>query len=174
MDSTFSHLVGLIRATKVPVSVLLGVTRERIEEETTQDAATLREFLAARASSKNSRIARDAGETLSVDAVSTILGIGTAAVHKAKDEGRILAYQEVGKRSYLFPLFQFEDRAVATWVVELINIVGDGFAVLHFLTVKRKSLHNRSFLNTILTANSETSRKKAVEATLTAARNIQA
>src|SRR5436305_1182319 len=104
---TLDLVVELIRSMKVPVDQLLRVTKERIEETHTEDAKTLTAFLSNRAASKDGLIARASGEAISAETVGAILNIGKAAVHKAKDEGRLLAYQEPGKRFYLFPAFQF-------------------------------------------------------------------
>ncbi len=179
MASTTTHplptldlVIALIRSVKVPVEELLRVTRERIEETHSDDAKVLTAFLANRAASKDGLIARAAGEAISADAVGTILGIGKAAVHKAKDEGRILAYQEPGKRFYLFPVFQFEGAAVALWVPELIGLVGHGFAALHFLTVKRKSLKGDCFLQRIQKTATGAAREENIAAMLKAAHKL--
>ena len=169
---TLDLVIELIRSVKVPVEELLRVTRERIEETHSDDAKVLTAFLANRAASKDGLLARAAGEAVSAESVGTILSIGKAAVHKAKDEGRILAYQEPGKRFYLFPVFQFEGAAVAPWVPELIEIVGNGFAALHFLTVKRKSLKGDSFLVRIQKSATATAREDAIAALLKAARKL--
>jgi len=142
-------LLGLIRAQKLPVPDLLRVTWERIEETHRESVKTLTDFLASRAASKDGALATGAGEALSTEAVMRLLQLSKAAVHKAKDEGRILAYQEPGKRFYLFPVFQFEGSAVAAWIPDLVDIVGNGFAAIHFLTVKRKGLKGDSFLEHI-------------------------
>ncbi len=139
-------VLELIRSVKMPVAALLRVTRERIEETQNDNAKVLTEFLANRAASKDANLAQAAGEAISAETVRAIMGITNAGVHKAKDEGRLLAYKEPGKRFFLFPVFQFEGAEVSPWVPELIGLVGNGFAALHFLTVKRKSLKGSSFL----------------------------
>lgn len=170
-DETLQHILGLILSAKIPVPALLEVTRTRIEEEAVAEAEVLRQFLENRAASKEVLLAKAAGETLSVEAVAALLQIGTGGVHKAKDEDRILAYQEPGKRTYRFPTFQFDGAAVAPWVPELIQIVGNGFAALHFLTVERKSLKNQSYLSRIHGLNTD-ERSKTIEAMLEAARKL--
>jgi len=91
-------LLGLIRAQKLPVPDLLRVTWERIEETNRENVKVLTDFLASRAASKDGALAAAAGEALSTEAVMRLLRLSKAAVHKAKDEGRMLAYQEPGKR----------------------------------------------------------------------------
>jgi hypothetical protein len=169
---TSDLILELIRAVKVPVPDLLRVTRQRIDETQRENAKVLTEFLANRAASKDGLLAKAAGEAISVESVRGILGIGKAAVHKAKDEGRLLGYQEPGRRSYLFPVFQFEGAAVARWVPELIGIVGNGFAAIHFLTVERKSLKGSRFLKLIEDAASQEERDAKIGAMLKAARDL--
>ena len=169
---TLDLIVELIRSMKVPVDQLLRVTKERIEETHTEDAKVLTAFLSNRAASKDGLLARAAGEAVSAETVGTILSVGKAAVHKAKDEGRLLAYQEPGKRFYLFPVFQFEGAAVAPWVPELIEVVGNGFAALHFLTVERKSLKGDSLLERIQKATTSAAREENIAAMLRAARKL--
>ena len=146
---TRGHVLGLIRAQKLPVPDLLRVTWERIQETNRENVKVLTDFLASRAASKDGALAAAAGEALSTEAVMKLLRLSKAGVHKAKDEGRILAYQEPGKRFYLFPMFQFEGSAVAAWIPDLIDVIGNGFAAIHFLTVERKSLKGSSFLKDI-------------------------
>ena len=146
---TRDHVLGLIRAQKLPVPDLLRVTWERIQETNRENVKVLTDFLASRAASKDGALAAAAGEALSTEAVMKLLRLSKAGVHKAKDEGRILAYQEPGKRFYLFPMFQFEGSAVAAWIPDLIDVIGNGFAAIHFLTVERKSLKGSSFLKQI-------------------------
>src|SRR5579863_7316784 len=165
-------VLGLIRAEKVPVSDLLRVIRERIEESHRGNVRVLTDFLENRAASKDGALASAAGEALSTEAVMRLLQLSKAAVHKAKDEGRILAYQEPGKRFYLFPVFQFEGSAVAPWIPELLDIVGNGFAALHFLTVERKSLKGSSFLNQIQENVSDGVRNARIARLLKAARDL--
>jgi len=164
-------LLELVRSMKVPVGELLRVTRQRIEDTHNEDAKVLTEFLANRAASKNGVLARAAGEALSADYVGKLLGVGRAAVHKAKDEGRLLAYQEPGKRFFLFPVFQFEGAAVSPWVPELIDLVGNGFAALHFLTVERKSLKGESFLLRLKKAATPAAREARIADLLAFARS---
>jgi hypothetical protein len=129
------------------------VTKERIAESADIDTAVLTGFLANRAASKNGAIAAVAGEALSTDAVGQLLRVGKAAVRKAKGEGRLLAYRKPGKRIFLFPVFPFDGAAVAPWVLEVIDIVGNGFDALHFLTVERKQLKGTSYLKRLLASS---------------------
>jgi hypothetical protein len=167
-------LMGLIRATRVPIEDLLQVTQERIEETPNARAEVLATFLANRAASKDGALARAAGESISAEAVGALLRVGKAAVHKAKDEGRLLAYREPGKRSFRFPVFQFEGAAVAPWVCEVIARVGNGFAALHFLTVERKSLQGMSHLARWQESRTPAERSGRVEELLQAARRLAA
>jgi hypothetical protein len=125
------------------------VTWERIQETNRENVKVLTNFLASRAASKDGALATAAGEALSTEAIMKLLRLSKAGVHKAKDEGRILAYKEPGKRYYLFPVFQFEGSAVVVWIPDLIGLIGNGFAAIHFLTVERKSLNGSSFLKQI-------------------------
>ena len=165
-------VLGLIRSVKIPIDDLLRVTMERILESDRVNAKVLTAFLENRAASKNGSLAAAAGEAISAEAVGTILRIGKAAVHKAKDEGRLLAYQEPGKRFFLFPIFQFDGGVVAGWVPELIAVVGNGFAALHFLTVERKSLKGISFLKRIQESSSEELRDVRIAEMLRVARHL--
>jgi len=164
-------ILELVRSMKVPVGDLLRVTRQRIEETHREVAQVLTAFLANRAESKNSVLARAAGEAVSADYVSKLLSVGRAAVHKAKDEGRLLAFQEPGKRIFLFPVLQFEGASVSPWVPELIDLVGNGFAALHFLTVERKSLKGESFLKRIQKASTPDTREARIADLLVFARS---
>jgi hypothetical protein len=166
------YVLGLIKSLEVSVEDLLQVTRERIKETQSRDAKVLTEFLENRAASKDGLLAKAAGEAFSVETVCSLLQIGKAAVHKAKDEGRLLAYQVPGKRHYLFPAFQFEGAAVARWIPELIEIVGNGFAALHFLTVERKSLRNESFLIRLNRNERQEARDDAISSILKTARSL--
>ena len=172
-ETPFFHVLGLIRDLQVPVDALLRITRERIEETHSGNAKVLTEYLSNRAASKNGALAQAAGEAISAETVGAILGVGRAAVHKAKDEGRLLAYQEPGKRFFLFPTFQFEGAAVAAWVPELIEIVGNGFAALHFLTVERKSLTGSNFLTRIHKCATSAARETCISEMLKAARDLR-
>ncbi len=116
------------------------------------DRQGFKRFLDLRAASKDGAIVESAGEVVSVEAAAQLLGVTDKAIYKSQKEGRILGYQEPGKRSYLLPIFQFDGAAVAPWVPELIEILGPGFAALHFLTVKRKHLDGASHLNLLLAA----------------------
>jgi hypothetical protein len=167
-------LLGLIRAQKLSVPDLLRVTWERIEETNRENVKVLTDFLASRAASKDGALAAAAGEALSTDAVMRLLRLSKAAVHKAKDEGRILAYQEPGKRFYLFPIFQFEGSAVAPWVPAIIEAIGNGFAAIHFLTVERKSLKGDSFLRRIQDGVPTKVRESRIAEMLKAARDLAA
>lgn len=166
------HVLGLIQAVDVPIDALLRVTRERIEKFHHDDTEILTSFLANRAASKDAALARAAGEAISAEAVGAILKIGKAAVHKAKDEGRLLAYREPGKRIFHFPVFQFDGTAVELWVLEVIDLVGNGFAALHFLTVERKSLKGESFLTRVQKSATPKERERRVAELLKAARNL--
>lgn len=168
----FESVMGIIRATQLPVDMLVRITKERIAETTDIDASVLTGFLANRAASKDGAIAKAAGEAVSAEAVGTILSIGKAAIHKAKDEGRLLAYKEPGKRTFLFPVFQFDGAAVAPWVMEVIDIVGNGFAALHFLTVERKQLKGESYLTRLQASTTAEERNARVHELLTAARRL--
>jgi len=148
-DEMLQHLLGLILSIKIPVSALLEVTRARIKEEATAEPHVIRQFLETRAASKEAFLALAAGDILSARAVADLLQMSAADVHRAKDEGRILAYRQLGRRSCCFPVFQFRGRAVAPWVIELVQIVGNGFAALHFLTTERKSLSGKNYLSHI-------------------------
>ena len=165
-------IISLIRVTHVPIDALLRVTREMIEAAPNDDARVLTEFLANRAVSKSGALARAAGETISAEAVGTLLRVGRAAVHKAKAEGRLLAYQEPGKRFYRFPVFQFEGAAVAPWVLEIVDHVGNGFAALHFLTVERKSLKGESHLTRLQKSTTPAERAARITELLKAARRL--
>lgn len=156
----------------MPVDLLVRLTKERIAETADVGAGVLADFLANRAESKNGAIAAAAGESLTAEAVGQLLRIGKAAVHKAKDEGRLLAYQEPGKRTFLFPVFQFDGAAVSPWVIEAIDIVGNGFAVLHFLTVARKHLKGESYLKRLQASTTADERTARVKELLTAARRL--
>ncbi len=163
-------VLELVLAMRVPVPDLLRVTRRRIEETQTEDAKLLAEFLASRAASKEGLLVKAAGESISAETVGRILNIGKAAVHKAKDEGRLLAFQEPGKRFFRFPVFQFQGAAVPPWVPELIDLVGNGFAALHFLTVERRSLKGESFLTRFQKADSPDVREACIADLLSFAR----
>ena len=165
-------VLGLIRVTHVPIDALLRVTRELIEETPNADARLLTEFLANRAASKDGALAQAAGEAISAEAVGTLLLVGKAAVHKAKDEGRLLAYQEPGKRVFRFPVFQFEGTTVAPWVLEIIELVGNGFAALHFLTVERKKLKGDSYLARLQKSTTPAERAARTAELLKAARSL--
>jgi hypothetical protein len=68
----------------------------------------------------------------------------TAAVHKARHDGRLLAI-EVGDRVY-FPEFQFgDDGAPAPWVRELGALMPDSDAMLQFLAGGRGGSKGRSY-----------------------------
>jgi hypothetical protein len=138
---------GFIRLAKLSLNQMITLTEERLREEKTNDPQDLKRFLDLRAASKDGAIAKAAGEALSAEAVAQLLGVTDKAIYKSQKEGRILGFQEPGKRSYLFPVFQFDGAAVAPWVPELIEILGPGFATLHFLTVKRKHLDGACHLD---------------------------
>jgi hypothetical protein len=142
----------ILRAVNLSLNQMITLTQERLLEEKTNDRPALKRFLDLRAASKDGAIAKAAGEALSAEAVAQLLGVTDKAIYKSQKEGRILGYQEPGKRSYLFPFFQFDGAAVAPWVPELIEILGPGFATLHFLTVKRKHLDGASHLDLLLAA----------------------
>ena len=162
---TTNALLQLMRSMKVPVSLLLAFTGERIKEEQSEDVKELGEFLSTRASSKDARLVAAAGPALSAGEVAAMLGVTRAAVHKAKEQDRMLAYVQPGKRFVLFPAFQFENGTVAPWIPELIRIVGNGFAVIHFLVVERESLNKSSYLKQILAApNAEARAVRAADA----------
>jgi hypothetical protein len=167
-------LLGLIRAQKLPVPDLLRVTWERIEETNRENVKVLTDFLGSRAASKDGALADAAGEALSTEAVMRLLRLSKAAVHKAKDEGRMLGYQEPGKRFYLFPIFQFEGSAVATWVPAIIDAIGNSFAAIHFLTVERKSLKGESFLKRIQDGVPTEVRESRIAEMLKVARDLAA
>ncbi len=97
-----------------------------------------------------------------------------ASIKKAMAEGRLLGYQLPGKHACWYPTFQFDGTSVVPWVPELIELVGNGFAALHFLTVQRKSLKGRSFLQRIQKNSSQSARGTAVAEMLSAARNLAA
>jgi hypothetical protein len=166
------HVLGLIEAVDVPIDALMRVTRERIEKFHHDDAEVLTLFLANRAASKDGALARAAGEAISAEAVGVLLKVGKAAVHKAKDEGRLLAYREPGRRTFRFPVFQFEGTAVAPWVLEVIELVGNGFAALHFLTVERKSLKGESLLTRVQKSTTPEERVRRIAGLLKTARNL--
>lgn len=163
-------VLELVLAMRVPVADLLRVTRTRIEETHAEDVQVLTEFLSSRAASKDALLARAAGESVSAETVGRILNLGKAAVHKAKDEGRLLAFREPGKRFFRFPVFQFEGAVVSPWVPRLIELVGNGFAALHFLTVQRKSLKEESFLGRLQKAGSPGIREARIVDLLNSAR----
>jgi len=141
----------------------------RIYRASFAEVQKLTSVLSRRAASKDGAIAKAAGKALSAEAVGKLLGISKAGTLKATDEGRLLAYRLPGKRTYLFPAFQFEGAAVAPWVIEVIDIVGNGFAALHFLTVERKQLKGASYLTRLLAATSPKARAVRIQGVLTAA-----
>jgi hypothetical protein len=165
-------LLQLIRVAHVPIEDLLSVTRERIEATSDANTHVLAAFLANRAASKDGALARAGGEAISAEAVGALLRVGKAAVHKAKDEGRLLAYQEPGKRIFLFPVFQFDGAAVAPWVLEVVDLVGNGFAALHFLTVERKSLKGDSYLTRLQKSSTSLEHSARISEILRAARRL--
>lgn len=68
----------------------------------------------------------------------------TAAVHKARHDGRLLGI-DVGDRVY-FPEFQFsKDGAPAPWVRRLVEAMPDSNTVLQFLAAERPAMKGRSF-----------------------------
>jgi hypothetical protein len=68
----------------------------------------------------------------------------SAAVHKARHEGRLLAV-ELGDRVY-FPEFQFQrDGTPAAWVRDLVGALPDSATSLQFLAARRKALKGRSY-----------------------------
>ncbi len=140
----------ILRAVNLSLHQMITLTEERLLEAKTNDRQALKRFLDLRASSKDGAIAKAAGEAVSAEGAAQLLGVTDKAIYKSQKEGRILGYQEPGKRSYLFPVFQFDGAAVAPWVPELIEVLGPGFATLHFLTVKRKHLKGASHLNLLL------------------------
>ncbi len=165
-------MICLIQTMNIPVDALLQVTREKIEALHADNASVLAAFLGDRAASKDGALAKAAGEAISAEAVGALLRVGRAAVHKAKDEGRLLAYQEPGKRTFNFPIFQFDGAAVAPWVTEVIDVTGNGFAALHFLTVERKQLGGESHLLRVTRSATEDERAKHIAALLKAVHNL--
>ena len=146
---------------------LLGAAKGQISfrgdltKPTIQEAIPLGDFLALRAAAKEPASAKATGAVLSTEAVGKRLRVGKAAIYKAKNEGRLLAYREPWKRAFLFPVFQFDGASVAPWVLEVVDLLGNGFAALHFLTVERKSLKGDSYLTRLRgsrTANERTAR----------------
>ncbi len=140
---------------------------------TNTSASVLYEYLDNRAASKDAALAQAAGEAISAETVGAILRLGRSSVHKAKDEGRILAYQEPGKRSFLFPSFQFEEAVLSVWVPALIEVVGNGFAALHFHTVERKRLKGSSFLMRIQKSTTPAAREKNINEMLKTVRDLR-
>ena len=68
----------------------------------------------------------------------------SAAVHKARHDGRLLAV-ELGARVY-FPEFQFRrDGTPAAWVRDLVGALPDSATSLQFLAARRKALKGRSY-----------------------------
>lgn len=143
-----------------------------IDENPDADARILTKFLANRAASKDSALAQAAGEAISAEAVGALLRLGKASVHKAKDEGRLLAYIEPGRRVFRFPVFQFEGASVAPWVLEVVARLGNGFAALHFLTVERKELKGDSHLTRLRKSTTQEERSVRIAELLKAARSL--
>jgi hypothetical protein len=68
----------------------------------------------------------------------------TAAVHKARHDGRLLGI-DVGDRVY-FPEFQFsKDGTPAPWVRRLVEAMPDSNTLLQFLAAERPAMKGRSF-----------------------------
>ena len=136
------------------------------------DLPRLRDYLARRAATKNSAIAHAAGESLSAETVGVRLRLSGAAIRDAINGGRLLAYRHPGKRTFVFPAFQFEGTTVAPWIPEVVASVGNGFAALHFLTVARKSLANDSFLTRLAASATTVERNARIADLLAAARAL--
>ncbi|WP_091057083.1 hypothetical protein [Opitutus sp. GAS368] len=54
-------------------------------------------------------------------------------------------------------------------MIKVIDIVGNGFAALHFLTVERKQLKGASYLTRLLAATAPKARAVRIQEVLTAA-----
>ena len=172
MPPVYVTMRDITRRMQVPVETMVRITEAMIEETVGVKATVLTDFLTARAASKEEAIAKAAGEALSTDAVGKLLRVGKAAIHRAKDEGRLLTYKEPGKRTFLFPVFQFDGAVAAPWVLEVVDLVGNGFAALHFLTVERKSLKGASYLTRLKNAATPNERAARIEELFVAARRL--
>ena len=69
-------------------------------------------------------------------------------------------------------MFQFEGSAVVVWIPDLIGLIGNGFAAIHFLTVERKSLNGSSFLKQIQENGSAEVRGAKIAQMLEVARDL--
>lgn len=155
-------------------SMVRAALRKKVSNTHSGYAKRLRWLLAARALARAGSFAVMAGATISSNSVAERLGIGTAAVQRARVNGSLLGYRLPGEGVYRFPVFQFDGPSVVTWVPEVMALIGNGFAALHFLTVERKSLSGSSFLGRIMESPSPKAKRAAVAEMLKAARNLAA
>jgi hypothetical protein len=87
------------------------------------------------------------GRLLGIQEVMSLTGLSKSGLHKAKDEDRLFAVRLGGENFDRFPLFQFRAGAVREWVPALLQSTGNGFPAAHFLTIPRKRLHERAYID---------------------------
>lgn len=84
--------------------------------------------------------------TLGAQDVMLLTGLSKSGVHKAKEDGRMLAFRLPGQNFDRFPRFQFAGEKVREWIPALLVHTGNGLAAAHFLAVNRKRLKGHSYL----------------------------
>lgn len=89
---------------------------------------------------------RKAGKLLAATSVAEISPTmkSPAAIHKARGEGRLIAFEIAGR--FFFPAFQFgKDGAPESWVREVATALPDPDSQLQFLVAGRRGHNGRSF-----------------------------
>ena len=128
-------------------SMVRAALRKKVSNTHSGYAKRLRWLFAARALARAGTFAVMAGATISSNSVAERLGIGTAAVQRARVNGSLLGYRLPGEGVYRFPVFQFDGPSVVTWVPEVMALIGNGFAALHFFLLwKEKASVVAAFL----------------------------
>lgn len=118
------------------------------------------------------RLAKENWEHAGTSAtVRTRFGIATSTLHRAKDEGQVIAFRPSAEGEFMFPLEQFTQGEIEEWPEKVVAAVGNGGPSLHFLYTKRASLDGRSFADIF---RQDTDRTEAIRLITEAAERLGA
>lgn len=161
-------LENMIRRMHITNHVILTVLRRRLLTEQKTTANDLWRMLSLRGEAKAADIVAQIGDSVSAEGMGSLLGIKKSAVHKAKQENRLLAFSLPARVGDFFPVFQVEKGELLTWIPPLLKLVGNGLPAVHFLTVQRRSLKGKSYFDLLRDAESP----EVIDAMLEHARGI--
>jgi hypothetical protein len=143
VDETFVE--DLIRKLGIGNATLMSILHRRLLVEQKADARDLWRMLSLRGEVQALDIVAQIGDAISAEGIGRLLDIKKSAIHKAKQENRLLAFQLPARVGDFFPVFQIAEGKVLPWIKPLLDSVGNGMPAVQFLTVKRRSLNGASY-----------------------------